>query len=224
MTIRRCLKEPIPEIFEAWRDMSAAVDAHIKGDWELASQLFGKEGKRKGANGLRIWHWLNPGWTLDVDDGKHIVDSRPLNDTKPVPKAERDGKSSNMPASVKHAVLNRDGYRCRYCGIPVVDAEIRKIAHRFYPESVTWGADERSLHAGFAVMWLQFDHVVPWSHGGRTDEENVVVSCALCNFGKWNNTLKQLGLEDPRDRPPETREDYDGLERLRFHVRAEPQL
>ncbi len=137
--------------------MSAAVDAHIKGDWELASQLFGKEGKRKGANGLRIWHWLNPGWTLDVDDGKHIVDSRPLNDTKPVPKEERDGKSSNMPASVKQAVLNRDGYRCRYCGIPVVDAEIRKIAHRFYPESVTWGADERSLHAGFAVMWLQLE-------------------------------------------------------------------
>ncbi|MYA89583.1 MAG: HNH endonuclease [Boseongicola sp. SB0662_bin_57] len=213
--LRRCIKEPIPEIFDAWQDMSAAVDAHVRGEAECAAQLFGKERRRKGANGLRVWHWFNPGWTLDVDDGTHIVEPSPRNDTSTVLKEMRDGNNSRIPGSIKRAVLDRDGHCCRYCGIPVVDAEIRKIAHRLYPDSVVWGADERRMHAGFAAMWLQFDHVVPWSHGGRTDERNVVVSCALCNFGKSNNTLKQLGLEDPRDRPPEPRADYDGLERLR---------
>ena len=216
MTFRRCLKEPIPEIFEAWDAMSAAVDAHIAGDRNRAAQLFGEgaNGGLKGANGLRIWHWLNPAWTLDVDDKKHIMDAAPRGDTSWVPKECRDRKY--IRTDVKRAVLDRDGYRCRYCGIPVVDAEIRKIAHSLYPASVTWHSHEvRKQHAGFAVMWLQYDHVRPLSHGGRTDEDNLVVSCALCNFAKHDNTLKQLGLVDPRDCDPVKRGDYDGLERFR---------
>ncbi len=194
--------------------MSAAVETQIMGDEEKAA-LIQFACRNNGANGLRIWHWLNPAWSLDVDDGKHVIDPNPRGDTSRVPKDRRDGKSSTIPADVKRAVLSRDGYRCRYCGIPVVDAEIRKIANKLHPESVTWGGDPRYQHAGFAVMWLQYDHVVPWSHGGRTDKDNVVIACALCNFGKWNNTLKQLGLEDPRNRAPDKRNDYDGLERLR---------
>ena len=194
MILRRSLKKPVPEIFEAWDHMSAAVDAHICGDGERAAQLF------KKANGIRVWHWLNPAWSIDVDDRVHIKVPSPEGDTGWVPKEMRDGKS--VPSGIKQAVLERDGFRCRYCGIPVVDAEIRKIANKLYPKYVFWGNDPRCQHAGFAVMWLQYDHVVPWSHGGRTDEDNLVISCALCNFGKWNNTLKQLGLEDPRDRAP----------------------
>ncbi len=196
--------------------MSAGVDAHIAGDQAKAAQLFGEgaNGRQKGANGLRIWHWLNPAWTLDVDDGKHIIDFAPQGDTCRVPKESRDREY--IPTGVKRAVLDRDGYRCRYCGIPVVDAEIRKIAHGLYPESVPWHYnDVRRQHAGFAVMWLQYDHVKPWSHGGRTNEENLVVSCALCNFAKFDNTLAQLGLADPRSRDPKKWDDYDGLERFK---------
>ncbi|MEM7642019.1 MAG: hypothetical protein AAF366_05775, partial [Pseudomonadota bacterium] len=50
--------------------------------------------------------------------------------------------------------------------------------------------------------------------GGRSSLENVVVSCALCNFGKDRFTLKQLDIEDPRIRAPVPSE-FDGLERLR---------
>ena len=66
MILRRCLKEPVSGIFKAWDDMSAAVEAHIGGDGERAAQLF------KKANGLRIWHWLNPAWSIDVDNRNHI--------------------------------------------------------------------------------------------------------------------------------------------------------
>lgn len=44
--------------------------------------------------------------------------------------------------------------------------------------------------------------------------DNVVISCALCNFGKDRFTLRQLDLEDPRLRSP-IASSFDGLERLR---------
>ncbi|MDH2328858.1 hypothetical protein QCN27_18570, partial [Cereibacter sp. SYSU M97828] len=44
--------------------------------------------------------------------------------------------------------------------------------------------------------------------------DNIVVCCALCNFGKDRFTLMQLGVEDPRPRPP-LPIDWDGLERFR---------
>jgi len=165
------------------------------------------------ADNLRVWHWLNPAWSLEVEDGAHVREVRPQGDTARVPKEQRDKRV--IPAAVKRTVLARDGFRCRFCGIPVVAAESRKIVHRLYPESVPWHSSEvRRQHAGFAVMWLQYDHVVPLSHGGRTAESNLVITCALCNFAKWNNTLKQLHLEDPRDRAPQKMVGYDGLERL----------
>ncbi|WP_371933304.1 hypothetical protein [Ruegeria discodermiae] len=55
---------------------------------------------------------------------------------------------------------------------------------------------------------------MPHSHGGLSDAENVVVSCALCNFGKHGFTLRQLGVSDPRLREPISVA-WDGLERLR---------
>ena len=116
---------------------------------------------------------------------------------------------------IRDEVLRRGGYRCRYCGIPVVHADIRKTASRLYPEAVVWDSrDPARQHAGFQCLWLQFDHVVPHSHGGRSTPDNVVISCALCNFGKDRFTLRQLDLEDPRSREPDPM-DYDGLERLR---------
>jgi len=111
-------------------------------------------------------------------------------------------------------LLRRDGYRCRYCGIPVVPARVRKVAHQLYPEAVRWkDGDYKGQHAGLQALWLQFDHVVPVSHGGSTTLDNLVVTCHLCNFGKWNFTLRQLELEDPRLRPPEPIA-WDGLNRL----------
>jgi len=112
----------------------------------------------------------------------------------------------------------RDGYHCRYCGIPVVRPEIRKLAHELYPDEVTWGRTNASQHAGFQALWAQYDHVVPHSYGGTNDIGNLVVSCAACNFGKMSFSLEQIGLSDPRERPP-IRSSWDGLERLRIGSR-----
>lgn len=206
--MRRCLKEPIPEIFSVWEVLSAAVDAHLEGNYSQADDLF------RQADSPEVWNWLNPAWTKVHDN---VVWRKPAGDTQIVPKEIRDPDRKIAP-SIRSAVLRRDGYRCRYCGIPVVHADIRKIAAKLYPDSVPWDArDPAKQHSGFQCLWLQFEHVEPHSHGGRSTEDNVVISCALCNFGKDKFTLRQLDLLDPRLRPPEPLH-YDGLERLKGGV------
>lgn len=203
--MRRCIKEPIPEIFAAWDAMKGAADAHVHGDFAQADDLF------RQADSPKVWDWLNSSWVGVI---KNVVEMKPLGDTSVIPKSERD-PDRNIAPDIRAAVLERDGYRCRYCGIPVVHADIRKIAAKLYPVAVGWDSrDPSKQHAGFQSLWLQFDHVEPHSHGGRSSVENVVISCALCNFGKDRFTLRQLHVEDPRLREPE-RMDYDGLERLR---------
>lgn len=203
--MRHCIKEPIPEIFAAWDAISAAVDEHLKGNRTRAEELF------RQADSPAVWSWLNTAWVGVI---KNVVEMNPPGDTKVIPRSERD-PDRNIAPHVRAAVLKRDGYRCRYCGIPVVQADIRKIATKLYPESVGWDSrDPSKQHAGFQCLWLQYDHVEPHSHGGKSSIENVVISCALCNFGKDRFTLRQLRIVDPRLREPE-HVGYDGLERLR---------
>jgi 5-methylcytosine-specific restriction endonuclease McrA len=210
--MRYSIKDQIPEIFAACEALSAAADAHLSGNGILAEETLMR------ANCPIVWSWLNPAW-VDVD--RNVVHQRPEGDTKSVPKSDRD-PDRNIRAAVKNAVLSRDGFRCRYCGIPVVSADIRKFFAKLYPSAVPWDArDPSKQHAGLQTLWLQFDHVEPHSHGGRSDPENVVVSCALCNFGKHGFTLRQLSLSDPRLRDPIPTA-WDGLERLRPALNAAP--
>jgi hypothetical protein len=208
--LRHSIKDPIPAIFEAWKLISDAADAHIAGNFADAESMF------RQADLPQVWHWLNPAWVkvhLNVNVWK------PEGDTEWIAKTARDPvrllRGETKSAAVRAAVLARDGYRCRYCGIPVVDADIRDIARALYPAAIPWhGTDPARQHAAFQCFWLQYDHVVPHSHGGPSTVDNVVITCALCNFGKDKYTLKQLGLSDPRLRPPEPC-NWDGLERLR---------
>lgn len=203
--MRSCIRQPLPEVYAAIAALEAAADAHLEGDLELAAAKF------KEANCPVTLEWLNTGWTGVI---KHVVVMKPEGDTRVIPKAERDA-DRNIAPWIRQAVLARDGYRCRYCSLPVVHADIRKIARQLYPGEVPWNPRVAAeMHAAFAATWLQFDHVEPHSHGGKSSVENVVITCALCNFGKDRFTLRQLDIEDPRLRSP-IPSNFDGLERLR---------
>ena len=61
-------------------------------------------------------------------------------------------------------LLERDDYRCQYCGKNLPTKE------------------------------LNMDHVVPRDRGGGTSWENVVISCIRCNSKKSNRLPKEAGM------------------------------
>lgn len=199
--MKSCFREPIAEIFDTARYLDAAASAHLSGYRDVAASLF------RLANCDKTRAWLDSIWGARSP----YVQLTPLADLPrdPVLRAQ-----SRMPSKTQMAQLHaRDGYHCRYCGIPVIRPEIRKKACQLYPEAVTWGSTNASQHAGFQTLWAQYDHVLPHAYGGTNDLDNLVVSCAACNFGKMSYRLEELGLSDPRERAP-LQSPWDGLERF----------
>ena len=77
---------------------------------------------------------------------------------------------SRKPAFTRFNVFLRDRFDCQYCG------------------------------EGFPVHELTFDHVVPRSRGGRTNWENVVTACSVCNLRKANKSVQEIEMY-PRHMP-----------------------
>jgi 5-methylcytosine-specific restriction endonuclease McrA len=65
-------------------------------------------------------------------------------------------------------ILNRDGWRCRYCSVTLVDHGSMR------PEP-----DDQAT----------VDHVVPRSMRGSNHESNLVAACRKCNCAKGNRLL-----------------------------------
>ena len=199
ISLKRCFREPISEIFDAARYLDAAVSAHLAGQSEIAAKLFFL------ANDSKIWQWTDSIW------GKK---SPYITVTKQARVIKGEKVVARMPTSAQKTALHaRDGFHCRFCGLPVIRPEIRRVIQALYPNEVQWGKSNISQHAAFQCMWAQYDHVVPHSHGGTNDLENLVVTCAACNFGKMQYTLEELGLIDPRLFAP-IQSQWDGLERI----------
>lgn len=110
-------------------------------------------------------------------------------------------------------IIERYGRNCVFCGIPLIGEQVRRVFNRAYPEAAPWGYTNRSQHAAFQCMWMQFDHILPHSRGGDNSADNVVVTCAPCNYGRGERTLEEVGLIDPRRAPPH-KTSWDGLERV----------
>ncbi len=203
------MREPAPEVWRVANLLSDAADAHVAGDREKADALF-REANCPAARG-----WLESLWgstKKNVDQVhyrrfRYVLNAPPL-----LPKSER--QTCRMPnAAERKALIETFGRHCVFCGIPLIRSEVRRFFNERYPAAVPWGNTNPSQHAGFAVLWMQFDHVLPHSRGGINSLSNLVLTCAGCNYGRMHNTLEELGLLDPRTREyPKT--DWDGLERI----------
>ena len=156
--LKTCLRDPLPELFEAARLLDQAVDAHLLSDAPLAAALI------RQADLPEIRAWTESLW------GPGGPWSKPLfkDDRLPViPKLERP--ETRMPSSAeKRALLERDGHRCRFCGTPLIRAEVRSRIRSNYPDVLPWGSKNVEQHAAFQGMWLQYDHLIPHSRGGTT--------------------------------------------------------
>ncbi len=126
--------------------------------------------------------------------------------------------SGQIKIHLARSVLERDHYRCRYCGIQVIyTSEARKIWRRFGLENFQMSQDNDIAHGTLRAFYNSFDHVVPRSRGGQNTADNIVTACYACNFGKDNYTLYQLGLDDPRQNPP-VDSSHDGFVSLLANV------
>jgi 5-methylcytosine-specific restriction endonuclease McrA len=135
-------------------------------------------------------------------------------DHSPTTVSKEIRKKPRMPLqAVKNALIERDGHHCRFCGIPVIRSEVRRRVTDAYPKLNIWGVGNINQHAAFQTMWAQYDHVIPYTRGGSNEIDNLVVTCAPCNFGRMQYTLEEVGLVDPRTRAP-VRSTWDGLERF----------
>jgi hypothetical protein len=202
--LRPCLRDPIPEIADAARYLDAAVSAHLAGRSDLAEELI------RLADLPAISEWTESLWGA----GSPYVKYRPVSDAPPcIPKEQR--LKARMPTSAEKRDLHqRDGYHCRFCGISVIRMEVCVRIRKKYPQALRWGRRNVEQHAAFQAMWAQYDHLLPHARGGNDDLENIVVTCAPCNFGRMNFTLEEVGLIDPRTREP-VRSTWTGLERFR---------
>ncbi|MBW4593054.1 MAG: HNH endonuclease [Brasilonema angustatum HA4187-MV1] len=83
--------------------------------------------------------------------------------TKSLAQAKQDSskRSRHIPASVRVSVLDKDDYKCVFCG--------------------------RSSQQ----VQLEVDHIVPFSKGGSNNLSNLQTLCTDCNRGKEARLLKK---------------------------------
>jgi hypothetical protein len=201
---RNCLRAPIPEISEASRLLDVATSEHLMGHAEVTAALI------QQANMPVIREWAESLWGANSP----YVPSHEAGAVPPVVN-EHNVRFKRMPTvAIQIQLHHRDGYHCRFCGIPVIRRAVRQRFCTLYPHLLIWGRRNSEQHAAFQTMWAQYDHIVPYAHGGGSDLDNLVVTCAPCNFGRMDSTLEEANLLDPRTCEPFP-SSWDGLERFR---------
>lgn len=204
MTLRHCLRSPIPEIEEAAGYLDAAVSAHLRSQHDMAREMLCL------ADNKAVWEWTDSVWGKRSPYFRYrAVSGAP---------AELPEKQRTTPrratAHTKKLVHERDGYHCRFCRIPVVRSEVRINIANAYPDVVPWERTNDRQHAAFQCMWAQYDHILPHSRGGSSTIENVYLTCAACNYGRMQYTLEEVGLLHPAHHDSSCG-NWDGLERSR---------
>jgi 5-methylcytosine-specific restriction endonuclease McrA len=202
-SLRRCLREPIPEIELAAKQLNDAVSAHLQGERDTAEELL------RLTNNRVLWEWLDSVW------GKQTEYNRPRRELKTPPVLPKELRSSPRDATpaLKRLIHERDGYYCRFCKVPVIRSQVREAIRQAYPDAVPWGSTNTTQHAAFQLMWAQYDHILPHARGGQSTLENVYLTCAACNFGRGNYLLEDFDLMHP-SLHPRREGDWDGLERF----------
>src|ERR1035437_4441914 len=175
-----CLRPAIVEIVIAAEYLDKAVSAHISKQPQLATELIGRP------NIPAIREWAESMWGKSSPYNQHWT---VISEPSIVEETER--AKARMPSlALRRYLHERDGYHCRFCGIPVVRKEIRKLLLKLYPDVVPWGLTNMSQHAALQVMQANYDPVVPHSKCGKSDLANLIVTCGPCNYGRMGYTLE----------------------------------
>jgi hypothetical protein len=93
--------------------------------------------------------------------------------------------SRTISRPTQFRVLKRENQVCRKCGQPVADDDIH------------------------------FDHIIPWSKGGSSDEHNIQLLCSTCNLKKSANFEKEHLVDNFFDHVKDP-VDHEIIDFLRF--------
>ena len=189
---------------EALDKFSIAIEELVKGNIEASLARLG-ECKSDLVGSFFIEHGQQSAY-FRVRDKKHIdLHNKVTKVANPSPR---------LLPNVEKQVFLRDSYRCRYCGQRIIAKEVFAEYSRIMGKENFSVERENSRRNGLTLgLRGVADHVDPYAFGGLTELENLVTSCYSCNFGKAGYTLEQLGIEDPRSRPP-IKDDWLGLSDL----------
>ena len=198
---KTCPLQPPKYFNQSLNAFVKAFRAAEVGDKDVAIKLLGDTQGQE----LRNWyieHGQMSGWHYRVKALK-----------KPKPKKYAGTLEKNKSfAKYESQVYQRDGYRCGYCGIRVIDTKallkMEKIVGKKYFK-VKGKNNER--HGVALALRATIDHIKPLSRGGRTRIDNLVTSCWSCNYGKLNATLEQLGISNPLKKRSNPNRYWNGL-------------
>ena len=192
MSMRRCFLQPPAQVWTAAELLMDAVRRHNLGDQAVADGLF------REANCSEIGAWFA---RVVGRDEPSIHGQRPTVLNPPsLPVIER--KKPRMPSSAtKRELLARDGFHCRFCEMPVIPKNTIRAIAQMYPEAARWTDMAAEQHRFFQAANLQYDHIVPHARGGESSAENMVITCAVCNYGRGSFTLEETCIVDPRPLP-----------------------
>ncbi len=124
-----------------------------------------------------------------------------LNTPKPISIDIELRDNLRSPKKLQDKVFERDNYHCRYCGIKLISQMVMKqFISDFNQPFFQRGRTNISTHGIIHLTWPVADHIMPWNIGGKTDLDNLVSSCATCNYGKDGYTLEQMGILNPLER------------------------
>ena len=90
-------------------------------------------------------------------------------------------------ARLRTRIYKRDGYRCRYCGVKVVDLRSALITRE---QSLTLATIDHIIPA----RRFSHRHVGPKPTVRRWSEENLVTACNPCNVRKGDRTPDEAGM------------------------------
>jgi hypothetical protein len=176
-------KDWFPEAFEAFQEARRAANA---GKLDTALNYLSRTRERE----LNEWFDVHA-----QNSGRFRVMHYGL---EPKPEfIEKDPVKSF--ASIERQLMERDGYTCRYCRMPVLPGSVfTKFHDQVGVDNFPTVGTNAQRHGIKLVFSGTLDHVEPHSRGGRTTPENRVTCCWPCNYGKSEYTLGELGISDPR--------------------------
>lgn len=198
---RQCFAIPPQEVYQAVELLDTAADLILAGEHGKAAALITEADK------IEVYTFVCRIWgPTDVNIHRY----------RAVPGAPPKLKTTKerMPAArVKQDIHLRDGWQCRFCGIRVIWPAALTVIRKMFPDVVRWGSRDAEIHSAFLALKAVVDHILPHSRGGDNDPYNLVTTCGPCNYGRSYWTLEEVGLADPRLRPPVV-DGWDGLTRL----------